>query len=251
MDTRSRGDRVPVWVLRTDRDLVQRFADFCESAATGTEVVGRPLVETATSSTTGASPDTTRNSFTRHGDVWSITGTFGSALATDSLGMRCIALLVCTPHRRVPVIELSMSARGADPALAAQFMTSSATTLDGEAISALTAEAKRLEEEVQDAQSVGDEPREEAARAHLDELIASVAPSLGKGHKPRRFVDEVERARQATHHNVRRAYRAIGAQAPRLAAHLQRSISIARSCDYSPEEETTWRVTISPRTSHR
>jgi len=238
-------DRVPVWVQPSDRALVQGFADLCE---TTTATYGHPVFNLTPPSTVTMEPPP-ENSFVQGGTCWNITYGPETVHLTDCLGVRCIALLISAPYQHVSVIELSMRARDTETTLAPILMSQSSEIIDQEAVTSVLEKARQLQEEADEARALGQEEREEALRSQIDELVDGVQSTRGKRGTGRRFVDTVERARQAVHKNVRRSCHAIGKQAPRLGSHFGQCISISRYCSYSPATETRWIVHFSPTPS--
>jgi len=238
----AKGTRVPVWVQPEDRDLVQSFAGLCETAAS---TDGRAAFQITLSPSVAADATVPENSFIQDGTCWTLTYGPSSVHLVDSIGLHCIAHLVESPYEQVSVLELSMLAHNTETTLAASLMSRPQEAIDRETISSVVSEANRLQEEIQEAADLGQEAREEEARAKLEELVDSIQSSRGKGGHSRPVVDAVERARQAVHTNVRRALGAIRHQAPPLALHLKQSISLSRYCTYEPAERTSWTVQFS------
>jgi hypothetical protein len=237
-------DRVPVWVQPADKESVQRFADFCETA-TGTH--DQPASRVVQTSPPPAQ-ELLGNSFIQHGTCWNITYGPENAHLFDSVGLRSLAHLLSAPQEPVSVIELSMREHDTETTLAPYLMSQSFEVVDQQTLSSVLDETKRLEAELQDARELGDETREEAARSRLEDLVDSMQPSRGKRGRSRFFVGAAERTRQSVHKNVRRAFGAIGRQAPSLAAHLGQSVSISHYCVYAPAQQTNWTVQISAPT---
>lgn len=218
--------------------MVQRFADFFEST-TWTEGTPATLVAQAEQ----------QNSFVQRGNYWVITYGSESAHVSNSVGTRTLAHLIAAQDREVPVLRLWMRVHDTDETTATQFTSGRVPMVDKKAVSSIQSEAKRLQAELEEAKEIGDEARSAAARAQLEDLAESARSARGRLGQARPFVDEVERARQALQHARRRAIGAIRSQAPRLAAHLARSIRISRHCCYAPAQETNWLVEFSRNSS--
>ena len=244
MATGAQDNRVPVWVQPADRELVQKLADLCAST---TGAYGHPVLQVVESSPVAAE-QLSGNTFIQEGTCWSLSYGAETVHMVDSIGMRCIAFLVDSPYEQFSAIELSMRAHNTETTLAPHLMRRPVEIVDQGTLSSVLDETRQLQADLDEARELGQEAREEEARARLDELVVRVGPSLGKAGRSRPFVDAVERARQSVHKNVGRALGAIRGQAPRLGAHLKQSISISRYCAYAPAQEANWTVKFSPPT---
>jgi hypothetical protein len=174
------------------------------------------------------------NVFRRDGDVWTL-GHAGSLVhLADAKGLRDIAVLLASPGRSVPALEL-LAGRpvpdgGADP------------VLDDRARAAYRARLAELEAELDDAEDAADLHRAERARAERDALVDELARATGLGGRPRRLGDERERARKAVTARVRDALGRIEQAHPSLGRHLRETISTGTSCAYAPAAPVDWEL---------
>jgi hypothetical protein len=239
MDSPPEDSRVPVWADPAHAELVQAFSDFCDARAES-HLLHSPQI---TQSSREGAAESTQNSFVRMGMAWRMTYGPESAIVTNLTGVRCLAELVKSPDTQIFVLDLVTRVRGTETTSAPIIVERYSEILDAQARSEIRAEASRLQAILNDANELGDDKRASEVRAEIEALNDSVRGARGLGGKSRAFGDSVERARQTTHSNVRRAYDAIRPQAPALAAHLRQAIKISAYCSYTPVPATRWSVT--------
>ncbi len=114
--------------------------------------------------------------------------------------------------------------------------------LDARARRELTARARELQEEVDEAEARNDRGRAERARERLDELVSGLSQALGLGGRSRRLGSAAERARTAVTWRIRNAIRKVGGAHPALGRHLERAVRTGTFCVYAPEKPIEWVV---------
>jgi hypothetical protein len=110
-------------------------------------------------------------------------------------------------------------------------------TLDDEAKKACRERAKKLEEEIEEAKDLEDEPRQERLERDLSDLLAQLKRDTGRGGRSRHLGSSADdKARQVVHKSLKRAYEMLekGGMAD-LVAHLRDSIETGTTCVYRPK----------------
>jgi tetratricopeptide (TPR) repeat protein len=150
----------------------------------------------------------------------------------EAKGLRDIATLLATPHRRVHVLTLlgRPAGSGAEPAL------------DRRAVAEYRARLAELEAEIDQAETWNDPHRAARARAERDALVAQLRTTTGLGGRTRRLGDDTERARKTATARIRDALRRIERVHPALATHLQSTLHTGTTCSYTPDTPRHWRL---------
>ncbi len=187
------------------------------------------------------------NVIRRDGPLWSISYHGTTVALPDAKGLRDLAVLLASPGRAVPAVELMAAgavsdtprgARTARPDLAAA--GHAGEVLDARARREYQARVGDLREEIDEAEANADLERAARARAELDLLVAELAGAVGLGGRPRRAGDPAERARTAVAWRLRDAIRRVEAVHPALGRHLKRSVRTGALCGYDPEPPEVW-----------
>ena len=152
---------------------------------------------------------------------------------TEVKGFHDLATLLAQPHAPIHCLELAgrfAEPRGDDP------------LLDERARRKLSARARELQEEVDEAEALNDRGRAERARGQLDQLVAALSRALGLGGRSRRLGSGAERARSAVTWRIRNAIRKVAAAHPALGRHLDHGVRTGTYCVYSAEKSVDWVV---------
>ena len=196
-----------------------------------------------------APPEATDNVFRREGTVWRLQFAGSASLVDDSKGLHDLAYLLARPGREVHVLDLvgrdggTRPRRGdAGPVDAGVGAGRGEELLDQRARRAYQARIVDLEQDVAEAEEMGDPGRAGRARAERDLLIDELARALGLGGRPRSATDAGERARQAVRARIRDTIRKLQRVHPKLGRHLERSIRTGYFCRYEPEEPVSWQL---------
>jgi hypothetical protein len=210
-----------------------------------------------------AAPETTADRgsdeslFRLEGDLWRIAHGGTVIVLKDSKGLRDIAALLARPGREIHVSDLMTATEGiaAEPGREGyRRMTAEQLAQEGLAVAGgggdepLDATARRsyrrrideLQEEIDDAEALGDAGRAGRARQERDLIAEQLATAYGLGDRARRSGDPVERARKAVAWRIRQAITRIQQAHPALGRHLDRSIRTGTFCCYAPEQQTRW-----------
>ena len=82
-------------------------------------------------------------------------------------------------------------------------------------------------------------------RAELDTLVDQLEAALGLHHRPRRFVDQAERARTAVRKAIKRAIDELDSADPVVGHLLRSSITTGSTCVHAPDPDTPVRWSVS------
>lgn len=174
-----------------------------------------------------------RPEFRRVADVWTVV--FGGEMVRlgDVKGFADLAVLLGRPDQEVHCIELAgrpLDGAGADP------------QLDDRARREVRARIRDLEEQIEDAERLGDLGRGNRAREELDQLVETLTGALGLGGRPRRVGSQVERARCTVTWRIKSAVRKVAAVHPTLGRHLTNAVRTGTTCVYQPETSIDWQL---------
>jgi hypothetical protein len=196
-----------------------------------------------------APPEETENVFRREGAVWRLQFAGSTTLVDDSKGLHDLAYLLARPGREVHVLDLVARDHGSPPRRAdARPVDAGAgagrgeEVLDHQARRAYRARIVDLEQDVAEAEEMGDPERAARARAERDLLIDELARALGLGGRARPTTDTGERARQAVRARIRDTIRKLERVHPKLGRHLERSTRTGYFCRYEPEDAISWQL---------
>ena len=181
--------------------------------------------------------DRTTRELVRAGPLWRLTFDGTSVHLPGMKGLADLAILLRTPGREVPVLDLAeptgsgAAARNGDLG----------ERIDGQARAAYKERLRVLQAELDDADAAGDPERGAAAQREMDALTAELAAAYGL-HGPRRTGDPAERARAAVTQRIRSALTKVTAVHPAAGEHLERAVATGRFCCYRPTDDGAWVV---------
>jgi len=183
--------------------------------------------------------------FRRDGDLWSLAYGGESVHMKDAKGLRDLATLLARPGREVAAIELATERSTPAPPGSAHDLVppgDAGEVLDEEARIRYRARLAELEDDIADAEALGDGDRAERARTEREALARELSAALGLGGRPRRVGDPAERARTTVTRRVREAISRIEEVHPSLGGHLRRSVKTGTYCVYDPEQLPHWEL---------
>jgi hypothetical protein len=175
------------------------------------------------------------NTFRPDGDAWLVgwRGTSGRMRRTK--GMADIARLLAQPNREIHVLDLvGEGATVAEPG--------TGDMIDDRARSSCRARLADIDEELADADSMGDAARSERLHVERDALLGELSSAYGLGGRGRRRGESAERARSTVTQRVRDAIARIEAVDPELGQHLRHAVKTGTYCSYAPEQPTRWQL---------
>ena len=189
--------------------------------------------------------------FRREGDCWSVGFDGRTARLRDSKGLQYLARLLANPGRELHALDLVAAGKASldtsrDPA-GARLVPDAGDAghlLDGCAKEAYRRRLVEIEEDIQEAQAMGDVPRAGQADAEREVLVRELARAVGLGGRDRRAGSASERARSAVTRAIRHGLTRIRQHNPSLGEHLDRTIRTGTFCAYRPDSRVSaeWKL---------
>ncbi|HEU4515484.1 MAG TPA: hypothetical protein VFR87_20420 [Nocardioidaceae bacterium] len=218
----------------------QAFADLARNRGSGAPTA-------ATARPADASGDI--GVFRLDGDTRTVTFLGTTVLLRDLKGMHYLARLLATPGREFHVLDLVTVVHGAAVSLSATpeeglrvGADDAGPLLDDRARRAYRRRLAEVDEDIAEAEEMGDLERATLARADRDHVVAELARAFGLGGRARRAASSSERARGSVTRAIRYALKRIAEQHPVLADHLARTVRTGTYCAYEPDPRApiTW-----------
>jgi hypothetical protein len=169
--------------------------------------------------------------FRKDGELWTLSFDGVTLKLSDMKGFHDLSELIAHPHEPIHCLDLagrSFHSAGDD------------AVLDARARRELTARAKSLQQEIEEAEEFNDPGRTERAREELEQIVETLSQAFGLSGKPRRLGGAVERARTAVTWRIRSVIREAVAVHPPLGRHLENSVRTGTYCTYAPEKTLDW-----------
>jgi tetratricopeptide (TPR) repeat protein len=189
--------------------------------------------------------------FRREGDYWSIVFEGHTARLRDSRGLQYLARLLADPGRELHVLDLVPFARAGDSVMSdpagrqpVPDIGNAGELLDHRAKESYRRRLGEIDEDIQQAQALGDVSRAAQAEAERDFLLRELARAVGLGNRDRQGGAASERARSAVTRAIRHALSRIREQSPALGQHLDRAIRTGTFCAYLPDSRVavSWKL---------
>jgi hypothetical protein len=177
-----------------------------------------------------ATSATTPNVFRREGDYWSVVFEGRTVRVRDLKGMRYLAQLLGNPGREFHVLDLVAAESGQQAVLG-----DAGEMLDERAKSAYRRRLAEIEDDIEQARTLGDARRELQADAERDFLVRELARAVGLAGRDRRASSGSERARSGVTRAVRQGIARIGEHHPELGEHLDHAVRTGTYCAYVPD----------------
>jgi tetratricopeptide (TPR) repeat protein len=183
------------------------------------------------------------NVFHREGDYWSVAFEGQIVRLRDLKGLRYLARLLDQPGREFHVLDLVAgerawsidTIRSAESGLAFSPGLDAGVLLDAQAKEAYRRRLADIEEDIEEAQAMGDDERAAQAQVERDFLVRELARAIGLGGRDRLAGSASERARASVTRAVRQAIARIHKYHPALGEHLDRAIRTGTYCVYQPD----------------
>jgi hypothetical protein len=161
------------------------------------------------------------------GDVWRVACGLQAAMVKSSKGMEMLAKLVSHPDKEIHVLDLSGASAAPDTG-------DSGPLLDDQARRDYQARVAELQEELDEAEALGDTGRADSARDELDFITRELSQAFGLGGRKRRAGSAAERARVNVRRRIKDAIKRIEEQLPEAGRYLENTIKTGTYCRYSP-----------------
>jgi hypothetical protein len=188
-------------------------------------------------------PGTGPSVFRREGEYWTVA--FGGDVfrLKDTKGLHHLAKLLAEPGREFHVLDLVgagttgtyRSAEIGEPKSAAAALDDAGALLDPRAKAAYRRRLSELDEEMEDAEAMGDAERAERARSEREFIAHELAAAVGLGGRDRVAASASERARVNVTRAIKSSLRRIAAQSSALGRHLEKTVKTGTYCSYEPD----------------
>jgi tetratricopeptide (TPR) repeat protein len=223
--------------------LASEAALACAANAQGALAVQRPEARSSPATQADAPENCV---FRREGDHWLLAFDGRSVRLRDLKGIRHLARLLAEPGRHLHVLELVAGERddaaGEPPHAVSDArafgFSDAGVLLDEKAKLAYRRRLVEIEEDIREAQTMGDTVRAAQACAEREFLVRELARAVGLGGRDRRALSTSERARVSVTRSIRQAMARIRKHAPALGEHLERAIRTGTYCAYLPDPRT-------------
>jgi hypothetical protein len=157
--------------------------------------------------------------------------------------MHYLARLLAGPGREFHVLDLVAAEIGTAPTgdagraadLPISSLGDAGEMLDARAKDAYRRRLDEIEEDIAQAEIIGDTERAAQADAERDFLVRELSRAVGLGGRDRKAASASERARASVTRAIRQAMARIGEHQPGLGEHLDRTIRTGRYCAYEPD----------------
>jgi hypothetical protein len=170
----------------------------------------------------------------------------------DLKGMHYLARLFADPGREYHVLDLvaaeTSSVVQVDSSQPARIPRSAlgdaGEMLDAQAKDAYRRRLAEIDDDIEQAQAIGDGERAAQADAERDFLLRELSRAVGLSGRDRRAASASERARAGVTRAIRQAITRIAEHHPQLGEHLSRTIRTGTYCAYMPDPRapTEWRI---------
>ena len=172
------------------------------------------------------------NVFRREGDYWTVTFDGHTVRVRDLKGMHHLARLLGDPGREFHVLDLVAAEIGS---VASVDSSDAGVMLDARAKDAYRRRLAEIDEDLEQAQAIGDDERAAQADAERDFLLRELSRAVGLSGRDRRAASPSERARAGVTRAIRQAISRIAEHLPQLGEHLGRTIRTGTYCAYLPD----------------
>jgi tetratricopeptide (TPR) repeat protein len=196
--------------------------------------------------------DPAQDIFKREGDYWSIVFETQTMRLRDQKGLHYLVRLLAEPGREFHVVDLVVgdtAAPGQDQQASQAGLRKSVDLGAGPLLDAQAKESYRrrlleIEEDIEDAQAMGNSDRAEQANTERDFIVRELSHAIGLGGRDRQAGSASERARASVTRSVRHAMARIQEHNPRLGEHLDRAIRTGTYCAYLPDNRApaSWQL---------
>jgi tetratricopeptide (TPR) repeat protein len=245
LEARTRRELAALMLQRQGPGDVERSTELLAEAAATYSGLGIAAEDDEAAVDTRESSDRSvaQALFRKEGDFWSL-GYEGSLVRMkEAKGLHDLASLLQRPGREVAALDLATERASPEPRTTGADLGTpgdAGEILDEQARAQYRARLVELEEEIDEADSLGDTGRATKARAERDVLAHELSSALGLGGRARRSGDPSERARTTVTRRIREAIARIEEAHPSLGAHLRHSVRTGAFCVYDPEQLPDW-----------
>jgi len=191
--------------------------------------------------------------FRREGEYWSVEFEDQAFRLRDSKGMGYLSRMLAEPGREFHALDLVQGPgqrsahtqrEDVETRAGAVAFGDAGAVLDPQAKDAYRRRVADLEEEIEDAEAMGDVARAERAASERDFIARELAAALGLGGRDRVVASASERARVNATRAIKAALARIAEQSEALGRHLDATVRTGTYCSYVPDPRAVvaWRV---------
>jgi tetratricopeptide (TPR) repeat protein len=235
------NDEQALLEFQAARSVFERVGAVQEIAVTAdSDEAGAKVIELRTSPSKSSEPAADEYIFRREGDYWSVAFEGSTVRLRDLKGLRYLARLLAAPGQEFHVLVLVASETGEPAALPKASMSvlsgmDAGFLLDAQAKESYRRRLMEIEEDIEDAEVMGNSERAYQAQAERDFLVRELARAVGLGGRDRRAASASERARAGVTRAIRHAMAKVQEHHPTLGEHMRRAIRTGTYCSYLPD----------------
>lgn len=184
------------------------------------------------------------------GDTRTVSFDGTTVLLKDLKGMRYLERLLAEPDREFHALDLVAVEHGTLPAVGPAAASGevdvagddAGPVLDDQARKAYRRRLVEIDDDIAEAEQMGDIERAAKAKADRDYLVTELSRAFGLGGRARRASSDSERARTSVTRCLRYALDRIREHHTTLADHLDQAVSTGTYCSYAPDPRVpiTW-----------
>ncbi len=155
------------------------------------------------------------------------------------LGLRYLLTLIGAAGRPIAAIDLAFDGDERAPRRRRR-----RPLLDSRAKAELKARVAELDDQLEDARTLGDGDKVATLEEERDAVVRELARALGLGGRARRASGVAERTRVAVTLAIKRAIAAVTKELPAVGEHLRRCVRTGATCSYDPDPATTLKCAV-------
>ena len=177
--------------------------------------------------------------FGREGDYWSLVFEGRTLRIRDLKGMRYLARLLAHPGREFHVLDLvaaeSPGHASEETHVSRAALGDAGAMLDARAKTAYRRRLAEIEDDIEQARTLGDSERAAQAESERNFLVRELSRAVGLSGRDRRAASASERARVAVTRALRQTVARISGHDRELGTHLDGAIRTGTYCAYAPD----------------
>jgi pimeloyl-ACP methyl ester carboxylesterase len=174
----------------------------------------------------------------REGDLWRVRYGGEEVHVRHCKGLGDLSRLLIHPGQDIDAVDLVQGAAGAS----ARLHETVDGRLDRRAEREYRARVAEIEQELEQVTELADLGQLERLSSERETLLEELGRASGLHGRRRPLEDPGEKARKAVSARIRDAIARLSRAHPGLGSHLQATVKTGRTCRYTPEANTTWRV---------
>lgn len=172
-------------------------------------------------------------SFVKKGELWEVSYNGHTAIIKDSKGVNDIYWLLSCPHKEVHCLEIAGGGGLQEVGI---------EIFDEKAKSNYQRRILKLQEEISEAEMLGNAGKIADLQEEYDQLIDQLSSAMGLAGKPRMTSSTVEKARASVTLRIKSSIKKLEKAHPHLAKHFAASIKTGTFCSYKSEFSIDWEL---------